>query len=93
MFGGDFGPREHGFMMGGYGAGTSANGQTRQSGVATVVSGNSFTLAGNGATTKVTTSSSTQYQGGDQVKANDTVIVWGNLSSDTLSATQIVINP
>lgn len=86
---------ERGFMRaGGFdGSITNGNGQTRTSGVVTSVNGSSFTLAGNGSTTNVTTSSSTQYQDGNSVAQNDTVIVLGTKSGDTLNATSIVINP
>src|SRR4051812_16005669 len=57
-----------GRRFGGAGQGTvTINGQTRTSGVVTSVNGSSFTLAGHGSTTNVTTSGSTQYQGGNQV--------------------------
>jgi hypothetical protein len=77
-------------MMGGVSRFDTGN-STR--GVVTNVSGDSFTLAGNGATTQVKTSSSTQYRGGNQVKVNDTVIAFGTSSSGTLQAEQIIINP
>jgi hypothetical protein len=86
--------REHGFMMGGgFGGNVTVNGQSRDEGVVTSVSGNNFTLAGHGATANVTTNSSTQYQGGNTVKQNDTVVVYGTQSNGTLTATQVVINP
>lgn len=89
---GGFGERR--FMMGGgFGSNGTVNGQSRDEGVVTSVSGNNFTLAGNGATTNVATNSSTQYQGGNSVKQNDTVVVFGTESNGTLTATQIVINP
>ena len=82
---------EQGF---GFGGDTqTANGESRLNGVVTSVSGANFTVAGNGATNNVTTNSSTQYQGGNQVKQNDTVIVRGTSSNGTITATQIVINP
>ena len=83
------------FMMGdgGFGNNTTINGQSRDEGVVTSVSGSSFTLAGHGATTSVTTNSSTQYQGGNTVKQNDTVVVWGTESNGTLTATAVSINP
>jgi hypothetical protein len=83
-----------GRRFGGAGQGTvTINGQTRTSGVVASVNGSSFTLAGHGSATNVTTSGSTQYQGGNQVKQNDSVTVFGTTSNGTLSATQIVINP
>jgi hypothetical protein len=86
---GGFGPRH----SGGFGGRTADNGQTRAAGVVTSVDGSSFTLAGNGSTTNVTTSGSTQYKDGNQVKQNDSVIVWGTESNGIISAAQIVINP
>lgn len=69
------------------------NGQSRLNGVVTSVNGNNFTVAGNGATTNVTTNSSTTYQDGNQVKQNDSVVVFGTTSNGTLTATRIIINP
>lgn len=77
----------------GIGGTQTANGEDRTTGVVTSVNGNNFTVAGNGATTNVTTNSSTQYRGGNQVKQNDTVIVRGTTSNGTITATEIVINP
>ncbi|MGH7157330.1 MAG: DUF5666 domain-containing protein [Candidatus Saccharimonadales bacterium] len=95
--GGFYGKRGIGLVgprrgMGGLGGGNRST-QNRVAGVVTSVNGNSFTVAGNGATTDVTTSSSTQYRDGDSVKQNDTVVVYGNLSNNTFNATQVVINP
>lgn len=92
---GRVGMHERGFRTtgGGVGAGTISNGQSRARGVVTSVNGSDFTLAGNGSTTNVTTNSSTQYQDGNQVKQNDTVIVFGTTANNTLTATNIVINP
>lgn len=70
-----------------------SNNRNSVSGVVTNVSSSSFTVAGNGSTQQVTTNSSTQYQGGNQVKVNDTIIAYGTTSNGTLTATQIVINP
>jgi hypothetical protein len=72
---------------------TTSNGQTRTAGVVTNVNGSSFTLAGHGATINVMTSTSTEYQGGNQVKQNDSVIVLGSNNNGTINATQVVINP
>lgn len=95
-----FGAKEHGFMMfgghmGGQALGESItiNGQTRASGVVTGVNGSNFTIAGSGAVANVTTNSSTSYQNGNQVKQNDTVVVLGTSSNNTLTATRVVINP
>lgn len=88
------GMRQRGFRTGGgFGGGANSNGQSRTSGVVTAVNGSDFTLAGNGSTTNVTTNSSTQYQDGNQVKQNDTVIVFGTTANNTLTATSVIINP
>jgi len=62
-------------------------------GVVISVNGNSFVVAGHGSTTNVTTTSSTQYNNGNQVKVNDTVFVSGTTNSGVLTATDIAINP
>jgi hypothetical protein len=82
-----------GGMHGTLGDSTTSNGETHLSGVVTAVNGDSFTVAGSGATTSVTTNSSTQYKGGNTVKQNDTVIVVGTSANGTLTATNVVINP
>lgn len=79
-----------GHMAGGFSRFDNAD-ATR--GTVTNISGDSFTLAGNGAATQVKTSSSTQYRGGNQVKVNDTVIAFGTTTNGTLNATQVIINP
>lgn len=71
----------------------NSNSQNAVSGVVTNVNGSSFTVAGNGSTQQVSTDSSTQYQSGNQVKVNDTVVVYGTTTNNTLTATQIIINP
>lgn len=83
--------RPHHFMMGG--GQTNVNTGDRVTGVVTAVDGSSFTLAGFGSTTNVTTNSSTQYQGGNTVKVNDTVAAIGTTSNGILTATQVSINP
>lgn len=91
--------KESGIRMMGERGGHMAGGFSRfgnadtARGTVTNVSGDSFTLAGHGSATQVKTSSSTQYQGGNQVKVNDTVIAFGTTSSGTLQASQIIINP
>lgn len=62
-------------------------------GVVTAVNGSNFMIAGNGATTNVTTNSSTQYQGGNTVKQNDSVLIFGTTANNTLTATRVIINP
>ncbi|MDB5161473.1 MAG: hypothetical protein JWO96_853 [Candidatus Saccharibacteria bacterium] len=75
------------------GQGLPGSNQNQLSGTVTAVNGSTFTIAGNGASNQVQTSSSTQYQGGNQVKINDTVVVFGTTSSGTFQASQVVINP
>lgn len=90
MHGGAYGNR----MMdrnGGYGSMFSS--QDRVVGTVTAVDGSSFTVAGDGSSTKVTTDNSTRYTYGDQVKVNDTVLVFGNTSGGTLKADRVIINP
>jgi len=85
-----------GFAAGGlYGVGSGGNAanQNRLQGVVTAVNGSSFTLAGNGTTNTVQTNGSTQYQNGNAVAVNDTVIVFGSVSNSTFTASQVVINP
>ncbi len=72
---------------------TVSGAQGKTHGVVIKVNGSSFTLAGNGSTTNVTTDSSTQYHGGNTVKVNDSVIAFGTTTNGTLKATTIVINP
>jgi hypothetical protein len=69
------------------------NAQNRVRGTVTNVSGDTFTVAGYGATTQIKTTTSTQYQGGNQVKVNDTVVILGSTTNGTLTATQVSINP
>ena len=86
-----FGGGERGMMM--ERGGINTGNQSRLSGVVTNVNGSNFTLAGAGTTNTITTSSSTTYQGGSQVKQNDTVMVFGTIANGAFNATQIVINP
>jgi hypothetical protein len=62
-------------------------------GVVTAVSGSNFTIGGSGASTSIVTSSSTTYQSGNTVKLNDSVVVIGTKSGDTITATRVIINP
>lgn len=73
--------------------GESGTAQNRLTGVVTAVNGSSFTIAGDGATNTVTTNSSTQWQGASSVKTNDSVVVLGNLSNNTFTATEVAVNP
>jgi len=82
-------PRNGG-MMGGSRYNT---GQSSIRGVVTAVNGSTFTVAGNGATNDVETTSSTQYRNGSQVKVNDSVVAFGSTNSGKFTATQVVINP
>lgn len=88
-FGMAMGPRRNGIFRQGIGASQG----NRISGVVTSVNGGDFTIAGNGSTTNVTTSSSTQYQNGNSVKQNDTVVVFGTTTNGTITATEVAINP
>ena len=67
--------------------------QDRVSGTVTAVNGSTFTVAGNGSSYQVQTNSSTQYQNGNSVKVNDTVIALGTTNNGVLTATQVAINP
>ncbi len=82
-----------GFPLSPHGGTVTIDGKTFEQGVVTAVNGSNFTLASHGATTKVVTNGSTQYQNGNQVKQNDSVVVTGTLSGSTLTATHITINP
>ena len=62
-------------------------------GAVTAVDGSSFTVVGNGTSTKVDTNSSTKYWGGSSVQVNDTVGVLGTNNNGTITASEIVINP
>lgn len=73
--------------------GSLLNSDSRAAGVVTAVNGDKFTVASNGATKDVTTNSSTQYEGGDSVKVNDTVLVTGATSGGQFTADRILINP
>lgn len=84
--------RDHG-MYGMRGVGMMDNSQNTVSGVVTNVTGSSFTVAGSGSTQKVSISNSTQYTGGNQVKTNDTVVIYGTTNNGVLAATQVIINP
>lgn len=75
------------------GMGDFGSSKDRARGVVTSVSGNRFTLAGHGSATTVQTDSSTKYDGGNQVKVNDTVIVVGTTKNNVLNADFIDINP
>lgn len=85
--------RRGGMMPSGWGQGGISSNQARLSGVVTAVNGSSFTLAGGGVTNSVTTNSSTQWDGADSVKVNDSALVFGTTSNGTFTATQVVVNP
>lgn len=83
-----------GAMMGhGGGVRTMLEDSNHFHGVVTSVSGANFTIAGSGASTEVVTSSSTSYQNGNTVKQNDSVIIEGSKTGDTITASKIIINP
>lgn len=77
---------EHGMTM-------REDNQNLLRGVVTAVNGDSFTLAGNGATNTVQTTSKTTYSGGDKVSVNDTAAVAGTTNNGTFTATAIRVNP
>lgn len=92
------GYRTGGYMMGGHRfmAGDGMFGQdyqTRVIGTVTAVNGSDFTVAGGGTTNSVKTDSSTQWEGGNSVKANDTVVAYGSVNNGTFTATLVQINP
>lgn len=69
-----YGPR--GGMMDGTSPNTATS--TRVMGVVTAVDGDTITVAGNGATTKVTVNDNTTYTGDDKpAKVNDTIMAFG----------------
>jgi uncharacterized protein YdeI (BOF family) len=76
-----------------FGFGGVNNNQDRLRGTVTNVNGDTFTVAGYGSTNQIKTITSTSYHGGNQVKVNDTVVVFGNASNGILNATQVIINP
>lgn len=71
----------------------STTSNTRFSGVVTAVSGDTITVAGNGATTKVLVSSNTTYTGGTEpAKVNDTITALGAKdSNDSLVASAVYL--
>lgn len=65
---------------------------TRVSGVVTAVDGSTITVAGNGTTRKVIVNDSTVYVGDDKPAAvNDTIMVVGTTSGDTLTANRVML--
>ena len=97
-FGMHGGGRGGGFTMmhgsGGVGmGGRIGNGQDRVTGTVTALNGQNFTVAGHGSSYQVQTNSSTQYQNGNTVKLNDTIVAFGTTNSGTLTATLVTINP
>ena len=85
-----FGPG-HEFGSGGMHFG--GRGDIQLQGVVTKVEGDTVTVAGGGKTNTIKVSPNTRYSGGSNVAVNDTVIVRGPLDGNTLSATQILVNP
>lgn len=69
----------------------SATTSTRVMGVVTAVDGDTITVAGNGATTKVTVSDNTTYSGDEKpAKVNDTIMAFGARDSgDNLVASTV----
>lgn len=92
-----YGGRGGGQMMRGeqfYDDSSARTDVARIAGVITAVDGATLTVAGNGTSTKVTTSDATIYSGDDSTaKVNDTVMVLGNKTDDgTVAASRIVIS-
>jgi hypothetical protein len=93
---GFYGRHNHMMMREGGPGGFSAHlndNQSRLQGVVTSTNGSSFTIAGGGTTNDVQTDSSTQYPNGNQLKVNDTVVVFGTTSNGKFTASRVVINP
>lgn len=67
--------------------------QARVIGTVTSTNGSDFTVAGGGTTNTVKTDNSTQWEGGNSVKTNDTVVAYGSVSNGTFTATLVQINP
>ena len=80
-----------GGMRGGrqFGSGVQANSLV---GVVTAVNGSGFTVAGDGTTETVNTSSDTRFVGATSVKVNDSVRVLGTVSGSTWTATGVFVN-
>jgi len=71
---------------------SSTTNSTINSGVVTSVSGSSFVIAGNGNQTTVNTTGDTTYNTTDKkVSVNDSVIVTGTKSNNTVTATDVRI--
>jgi len=65
---------------------------TRLTGVVTQVNGDSFTIAGNGTTKTIKTTTDTNYNTADKkVSVNDSVVVKGTDSNGTFTATSVNI--
>jgi hypothetical protein len=64
---------------------------TQTQGVVTQVNSDNIVVAGGGKTQKITTNSSTTYVGDTKPAVNDTVVVVGTKSGDTITATQIEV--
>jgi hypothetical protein len=69
-----------------------APGGSQVQGVVTAIDGTKLTIAGDGTTSTVYTSSATQYIGASSAAVNDTVDVTGTTSDGTFTASSIAIN-
>ncbi len=92
-----YGGRNGGMMRGpglSEGGSSTVGGATRLRGVVTAIDGSTLTVAGEGVTTKVTTSDGTLYSGSAKpAKVNDTISVLGNKTADgSIAASQIVLS-
>jgi len=66
---------------------------TRIEGVVTAANGNTLTVAGDGTTHSVVTSSSTTYTNGSSAAVDDTVVAIGSTSGGSFTATNVIVNP
>ncbi len=64
---------------------------TQTQGVVTQVNSDNIVVAGGGKTQTITTNSSTTYVGDTKPAVNDTVVIVGTKSGDTITATQIEV--
>ena len=66
---------------------------SRVSGVVTAVDNETITVAGNGLTKKIKITSSTQFNGDTKpAKINDSIVAFGALDNDTLTATSVILS-
>jgi hypothetical protein len=82
-----------GFSRSGTGGFVYSSNANLVSGVVTAVNGSTLTVAGDGSTSSVDTTSSTSYTNAPSAVVNDTVIATGSTSGGTFTATRIIVNP